>query len=774
MKRLIAFTLLLLSSFPLNLNACGFYPWGEEVRFCYLKPWYFGYDQGYNYFNYTSDWYDYSGRKNIPDDEYDFSFDAGSNDTGPNVSLWQQYCGGKVSTDAINEAIYKLPAKAINRNSGNAMLRYLYKTKNTDAIDYLIFAKACEQHTWVTDPWEKKENKNLTSIKSLLATAGKKAAEVKDEQLKRRYLFLKIRLHYYFGDGGQDIVNLYHKYFKDSEKKDLIYYWALFFYTQCQPDPVVENYYAAQVFANAPDKRFIVRSNYDRSIPIEETLKLAKTPQEKANIWLLHGVRVTGKGLPYLKNIYANDPMAQGFGFMLLREMNKLEDWILTPQYSLFEPSTRSDYWENNNARRILERVKADRVYAKELLDYVNTVNVLKTDNPGLVLLAKAYIAFLAKEDAQAVAALRSAESAIGKDDPLVKPLQLVKGMVLTAAQPYGKAVIPDEVKPVLLEQFKKGNHKYIFGIGRELEEKGNSTLAALLFSRSADENYDNWEETVHWKANNNVTTMYSDYYWEYLTYMDAAYTIPQMQHLIDDVNAFRGGDAFSKWLYAETATKKHELYRILGTKYMREGRYAVARDVFAKIDPKHDFIFDENPFYKIKGTPEFTADYNKKQKVNRSYIMDNLIKVLAKADNPAEKDRDYYYFLAANCYYNMSFYGSAWNMSRRFMSSTQVQTGLPDDPDYFGARTAMKYYTLAYQNAKTPKFRALCLRMMEQCEDHRLHYEHDRNGWSYNYRYGLKIGPNKYDRQLKKEYGNYYEDLKSNCTAFKDYFAAR
>ena len=769
MKRLTVFILLLLSNFPLNLNACGFYPWGEEVRFCFLKPRHFGYDEGYSYFNYTSDWYDYNRRRNLPDGDYDFSFDAGTNYTDPNLTLWQQYCDGKVSKEAIEEAVYKLPANAINRDSGNAMVRYLYKVKNTDAIDYIVFAKACEQHTWTADPWEKNENRNLLPIRSLIDDAGAKAKIVRDVQLQRRYLFLKTRLLYYFGD-DKELAAVYESYFKGSGEKDLIYYWVLFFYTQCQHDPAVENYLAAQVFANAPDKRFIVRSNYDRSISVEETLKSAKTPEEESNIWLLHGIRVTGRGLPYIRNIYKSNPGSQGFGFMLLREVNKLEDWILTPQYSLFEPSTRSDYWENNNARRILERVKADRSYAKELLDFVNTIDISKTDNTKLVLLAKTYLAFLAKEDEQAVEALKAARREIGKGDTLYEPLQIITGLVLTSSQKYGDAIIPDAVKPILLEQYKKGNYKYIFGIGRELEEKGNSTLSALLFSKSEDENNGDWLNTVHWKSKNNVMTMYSDYYWEYLTYMDAGYTISQMHSLIDDVEAYKTGDAFSKWLYSETLANRHELYKILGTKYYRGGDFIKARKAFASIDPKNDYIFEENPFYKIKNTPEFTAGYDKKQKVTRAYIMDNLIKILKKSYSISEKDRGYNYFLAANCYYNMTFYGNAWNMSRRFMSATQVRTNLQDDPDYFGARTAMKYYSLAYLHANTQEFKALCLRMMMQCEDHRLSYEHNLQ-WHLNYRYKISLGENRYDARLKKEYGNYYEDLKSNCTAFTDYF---
>jgi len=516
-----------------------------------------------------------------------------------------------------------------------------------------------------------------------------------------------------------------------------------------------------------------VRSNYDRSIPIEETLKLAKTPQEKANIWLLHGVRIKDKGLPYLKNIYKNDPAAKGLGFMLLREINKMEDWILTPQYSLFEPSTRADYWENNNAQRIFARVKTDRQYAREVLDFINSVDFYKTDNPGLWHLAKTYVAFMAQDNITAVKALSNAEKAIGKNDKLNAPLQLVKGIVLIASQEKGNAQIPKEAEAILMQQSKEGNYKYIFGLGRELEEKGNTTLAALLYSRIRNDNYDRWNDIVHWKAKNNVTSMYSDYYWEYLAYMDACYTIPQVKAFIADLQKATKKSAFEKWLYAGTTNNEHEFYRILGTKYLRENNLAEARDAFKNIKSKANYIFDENPFYKIKGTPEFTGKYNKKQKVNRVYIMDNLIRILEKANNATEKNRDLYYFEAANCYYNMSYNGNAWNMRRRFMSVSQSKTNLPDDDDFFGNKTAFMYYKLAYKYATTEKFKALCLRMMSECEKNNIYYAYDQNG-QINYRYELKPEGNKYNEQLKKQYGAFYNELTGNCTAFSDYFKAR
>lgn len=772
MKRLLVFILLLASSWIYELNACGFYPWGEEVRFCYLKPKYFNFDEGYNYFNYTSDWYDYSTYKYNEDNGDD---DAGIKYYDPNVVLWDHYCNNKVAKEDIRQAIYKLEIGDINKLSKNSMLRYLYAKNNYDTINYILFAKKCEQYTWNnTDPWEKNENKDLGSVSTLLKEAGVQALKIKDDQLRKRYLFLKTRLSFYYGKDNE-ITDIYNKYFRDTTDKDLIYYWVMFYYTQTLRNPAEQNCFAAQVFANAPDRRFVVRSNYDRSIPIEETLQFAKSKEEVANIWLLHGIRITGKGIEYLVNMHKNDPSSKGLEFMLVREINKLEDWILTPQYSLFEPSTRSDYWENNNAQRILERVKNDRKYAGEVLAFINTVNFSKTSNPAFWRMAQVYVAFLAQENKQAAASLKLFEKEINVSNPLYEASQLIKGLVLVANQKQGKAIIPDEVKPIILKQYEKGNLKYLFGLGRELEEKGNMTLASMLFSKcdySTNPNV-NWGDYVNWKAKNNVASIYTDYYWNYLTYIDACYSIPQMKVIINDVNT-GGRKGFEDWLFSDAAKNIHELYRIVGTKYLRENKLKQARDVFVFINKKDDFIFDENPFYKLKGTPEFIDSYNKNLKVNRVYIMDNLIKVLAKAENPLEKNRDYYYFLAANCYYNMSFYGNAWNIRRRFMSSSQNETGFEDDDEFFKCKLATKYYTLAYKNAKNDKFRALCIRMMTECEEHNQRSEYDAN-WRFSIRYGYEINKiNKYDILLKKLYDKDYEVLTSSCTAFSDYFKSR
>jgi hypothetical protein len=763
MKRFQVFILLLLSSVSSGLYACGYYPYGEDVRFCFFTPYSFGFDEGYRHFNYTSDWYDYAW------------FEGQSNENAANISLWREYCKNKVDAEAIQQAVYKLKVNEVSRKSGNAMLHYLYATKDQDAIDYLIFAKQCEQYTWDNlDPWEKDENKALKPALTLADEAGRKALAVKSNQLRQRYFFLKARLCFYYGK-WQDVESIYNTHFKKSKDKNLIYYWMMFLYTQGRVD-AEQNFYAAQVFAHTPDRRFVVRSNYDRDIPIEETLKYAKTPEEAANVWLLHGVRITGKGLPYLQAMYKNDPRALGLRFLMVREINKMEDWILTPQYSLFEPTTRPDYWENNNARRILNRVAEDRKYVRDVYDFIKGIDVAKTGDAAFWYLAQTYVAFLAGKNNAAAANLVKAEKTIHEKDELYNHLQMVKGLVLTANQQGSKAHIPHGVEGIIKAQFAKENHKYIFALGREIEMKGNYGLAALLFSRTNYDEDDYWGggNTSYWKAPSNVESMFSDYYINYCSYIDAAYTPQQVAEVIQTLDGLKTKTGFEKWLYQSAIADKDELWRILGEINLRRGSLVAARDAFKNIINSKEYIYGENPFYKIKYTPEFTSDYNKKQPITRYYVVDNLIKVLKIANDPNEKDRDYYCFLAANCYYNISSYGTAWTMSRRYFSSGQYESGYPDDGNFFQCNTAAHYYAEAYKYAKTEKFKALCLRMMAECEKHKRYVT--AVDWRIRYKYDLTEPPNKYEAQFKKQYKAYELDLynEGNCTAFADYFKAR
>lgn len=117
-------------------------------------------------------------------------------------------------------------------------------------------------------------------------------------------------------------------------------------------------------------------------------------------------------------------------------------------------------------------------------------------------------------------------------------------------------------------------------------------------------------------------------------------------------------------------------------------------------------------------------------------------------------------YFLAANCYFNMTQYGNSWMMRRYFWTSNAFKTKLEDDEEYFNCLLAKQFYLKAKEVTRSKKFAALCLRMAGRCESYRM------ENLSQN-----QVKSNKYYLRLKKEYPADYEDLMSNCESFTRYF---
>lgn len=774
MKHCLVFILILVSN---TIFACGFYPEGEDVRFSFFNPWNFKYNS-YSNFHYSSN--SFGPNEKLLDDK-------GIIDE--NENLWIQYCKNKVSVAAIKTVLFEFKLEDITERSNNEMLRYLYKIKDFEAVNYLKFAKNCELFNgFYDDPWERNQVTGFSKRAKLIDKAISFSTKTVNEDLKLRYTFLAIRLSYY-NDDKEKIVTLYDRAFH-SKKQNILKYWSLYFRVFAEKNNALSNFYAAQVFVNAPDKRFMIASEFDTKVPLDSILKYAKTNQEKANVYLLAGIKKTDQSLYYLKQLYKYNPKFEGLSFLLLREINKIEDWVFTPYYSLFRPSLEyNNDDENISVKKILKRVEKDRIYAGELLEFINNVDLKKAHDPLLWKISKAYLLFVTKNNKSCLNQISKLEKDISKKDSLYNQIEIIKGLALTANQPTGKAIILDEVKPILLKN--SNSKKFVFAIGRELEYKGNTTDAAFLYSKlsenAADYNYNN---EAFWKNSRNKISYYSDYYSNYFDYINMFYSPAQVEKIVGEItNKKNNLDTFSVWKYSFIKSEIPKLYDLIGTKYIRQNKLQEALFYFGKNGDRNEhkitnseclwekqncYYSYKNPFFALKYTPEFMPQkgfFN----LNKYAVTHNLILYLKKAANPNEKNKDYYNFLIANCYYNMTFYGSLWEMRRYNMSSYVQDYPVEDNKEFFECDLAKKYYGLALQNAKTDKFKALCLRMMGKCHKNKLEHQYpdvynnqikdyDNFLWS----------KNKYYQDLKSKYADDYEVLISDCNAFENYFKAR
>lgn len=764
MKRWISFTLLLVISFIPKTFACYFYPYGEDIRFSVFNPQNFKYDRFWMY-NYSYNYY-YPGEGDV----------MISNCT-ENEAEWLKHCKNKVALTEIKKAIFEIGIEACGSKSENRFIQYLYKNKDYETLDYLKFAKEVEKIAVVgsNELWEKDNAKRekLTQIK--IEFAKKQLQKIKNTIIKKRYYYQIFKLLDYSSNSNKETIALYDEYINKFKTQYFIDNWALYYRMNAEENDVKTNFLAAQVFARGTDNRFNIQWHFNKNIPIEQVLKFAKTDKERANVYVLYSFRNLEPNLKTIQKVIEVDQSNIALSFLLLREVNKIEDWVLTPTYTMFLPTLRPDYWENSNATRLLNRVEIDRQYAKRLLNVVNKLNFDKVENKHFCLLVKSYLEFLTKDYLKSISTIETFENKV-EDKNLKRQIEIVKAMSLTANQTINKAIILEEVKPIILRESENKNYSFLFALAKELEFLNNKVDAGYLISKiTIKEGDDYLYSSKFWKSRAGKITLHDDYYDNWYTYIDAELGTADMQKMVDELNI--KSNFFDNWKKSTLKDYPDRVYDLLGIKYMREDRLELAYLNFSKVKESHytNLLFTENPFYKIKGYMNYDPKQNKKYFTKDKVVL-QLMKYLKQAKNKQNPKRDIYYFLAANCYYNMTYYGNAWMLKRVSWSTNEREVRLEDEKEYFTCSQAKDLYVKALKYTQNEKFKALCSYMIVKCEARTNEYEYRRGityFWDYDYNVIEDLNEKSFSN-FKLKYATEYKDMMSNCETFTNYYRSR
>lgn len=731
--------------------ACGFSPYGEDIRFSLFLPTYVNV-QGYESFCYHSN---------------SISFEDAKNVYSENVLDWYGFTGEKVAIQHIASFFNENDYRDINEKSNNQFIQFLYKNKKDNVLNYLSNAKKAEPFNSVffeDDPWELQhqeiKSKRSLFIKKLEAELQKE----KDAALQKKYAFLIIRLAYYDGDLLK-IEKLFDNYFKTATK-NYLYYWSLYFYCFTNKATYID---VVNVFENTTDKRYASYYYFNQQFHLNKALSQAKNNVEKANVYAYASIQKLDRNLENLKAIYKLNPKSKSLDALLLREINKLEDWIYTPYYTNYLPSTQYDFWEDEQKETmntLFARSEKDRLYANEVLSFVKNINTNQVNNQLLWKAAEIQLLFMTNaynECLQKIAAFQKKYP----NEQVNEQLLQIKALCLVAVQKKGNTVVTKEIENIVLNQLL--NVKFIFALGRELEYKENFTDGLALISYTDKITYDNYNYYyTYWRGNRLKTSGNLDYFYSYFDYLDFVYDTNEMQKVLKNINT-KPKSPYNDKIYSVLKADFMKLSDLLGTKFLRENNLQQAYNVFKAMGDNYweenynawerssfdegYYMFDQNPFYDFKYTPSFIP-HKEKFIVSKLSVVDHLIKFEKLANDSQNTNRDYYYFIIATCYYNMAADGNSW-MMRRFSSTRSfgwnegyIPESYIDEVEYRNRLLAQKYYKKAYQNARNDKFKALCLRMEELAAD----------GY-----------PSKFEK-LKKEFPEYYNDL-SSCYSLNDYF---
>ncbi|MGO4710393.1 hypothetical protein AB4Y90_15080 [Chryseobacterium sp. 2TAF14] len=280
--------------------------------------------------------------------------------------------------------------------------------------------------------------------------------------------------------------------------------------------------------------------------------------------------------------------------FLLYRELGKLEDWFFTPYYSLFSASImegfnyNSNDFENRNTLKILERSEIDRQYAKDVLEFIDSVDLTKVENPNFWKFARAELLLITKNYSESLNQIAELEKVLPSHDPMLNNVEIIKGLNLFANQTYGNAKIPDATKDIIIKN--KNNKQFIFALGRELEYLGNTDDAAFLYASLENPSTENTDyNMVYYKSLKNSFQTYDTYYYNYFDYLDAVYSPEQMQSFINKIkNLSKDPDSFYRNFYSLNQSEINSLYDLLGTKYIRQNKLVLALNTFNKLGEKY------------------------------------------------------------------------------------------------------------------------------------------------------------------------------------------
>ena len=205
--------------------------------------------------------------------------------------------------------------------------------------------------------------------------------------------------------------------------------------------------------------------------------------------------------------MYSLDPKHPLLNFLLVREVNKIEDWMLTPRYTNFDPSMdpRGSRWEASQAL-ISERLKEDEQYARDLSKWLEGVS----NSSAEWKLVEAYLKGMTGNEKTALGILGKITNLSGDQKMLADRLQLLFRVKSNA----NKALSPQD-QALLMNESQENYNLFLFTVAREYEFQNRLDVAAGLFSH-VNQNEDFYSVGVTWRSGTGKQTLSSDFFYSW------------------------------------------------------------------------------------------------------------------------------------------------------------------------------------------------------------------------------------------------------------------
>lgn len=644
-------------------------------------------------------------------EDYFNNYDYGA-DKKLNCVEWQKELGSQIKVEDIYLILYKTNAKdfveAYESKSlqkvfkNNTFINTLIQPKNKVFLNYILFAKKLEYNS---RSW------NL-GIKYTVDVDNykEKLLHIKNEFLKERYAFLFLRNSFY-KDNSKEVIRLYNTYFA-KKMNTILGLWALNYRSFYFTNKAYSNYLLSKTLASAKYKSYIILQNYRWDLT-EETLALAKNNDERSVILSIENLQNPGPGFNEIKQIAKLSPNNLFLGFLIGREINKLEDWIYTPKYTGYDSSMdygREIDWKNYEQSK-KENGKKDILYLREFRNFLISIySKTSGEQKDYVATAIAHLSFmddqidLGKKYTNMIS--NDANSSIQMQKNILLALLSLRQDDLKSKKVQDKlAVYFNSVEGLAKKDSSLDKCMYSLYLiaSEEFLKRGDVMCGGLLSLKS----YMKHQEKFPIRFN-------------IIDYFDRNATVKDMD-LVIELKQKKSKTPFEKFICLNAMPNDIKLLKDLkGTIAFRDNNLELAYNTFATI-PKDfwekNYIYqdhlNENPF--VPKVLQKIKDRKYNYRFNKAEFLGKLIKL--KKVNTAKSNLE-----LAHAYFNVSFYGNSWMMisyywyeGSGFDSKTENEKKY-QKYNYYCLTIAKEYYQKALKMSTEKEEKALASLMIFKC----------------------------------------------------------
>lgn len=726
MKRLLLIGLLLALQ-PVRLNSCGWDSYLEGQRFWLLQP-ELAEARPLHAFYFTTD------LLNGPD--YD---EITSLPYAANIAEWHSVIGSDVPREAMEQVLYGMGLDQFEKGldslfRNNAFLARLARLKK-GWPEYIHYAKRCEALVNSEDPWGFIAHDG-DGIRTAWHEGVKQLKQAKHPQLRARLAFQLVRLAHYAHDPERPdlpVLPIYEKHLLPLRGTTWTEGAAAFYLANMLPAP--QRYLAyADCFDRATDKQFRMVQLF--SDPEMECYRLlATSDKQRAALLVMRDLQHPGRALEDLERIAEHDPGNMHLPLLLTREVNKLEDWLLTPALTDYGPAIR-EWSEEGNGIPPEKVLKADMNYLHQVQQFIRSIaQQATTKDRRLLRLLDGHLSYVAGEHA----ACRHMLATLADDTNAVAAVRVQARLDVLLSDIMATDRLTDETRGHILKLVELVNespelaasrstvlgqlHLYL---GKKLLARGEEVEGLLLLARTN-------------RSFGTLEPVYADKNARHIAFEEGTPILyDRLIALLDKPNK----TPFERYLTAtdeRPADQEQTELQFHGTDitrdklldykamwYLREDSLVEAAATYRQVNPDYweryeiSMFKDDDPFVVNIEDPH---NYRKTDSVRytRLSIVERMVALKNEAaKNPAKRALNNY--LLGNAYFSMSWHGKYWGLSRIAWSIhregwSEVPVRLPGDDDYYGCERAKEHYLVAMEAAKDPVLKAMACMMAEQCE---------------------------------------------------------